>query len=360
MKTLMHCTLTGVDERTTLSSVTDLSAQHPVVEWGFLYSPKRQGQPGRYPSVQFLHKAFKELPEIVKLALHICGDGVRQLIHAEPVVSALVQLVGQRGGRVQLNFNARFIDEKFTLEQVHACIARYPDVQFITQHNDANIDVWKHLKDMSNHSILFDASGGKGIETVEWQHPIDGMRCGYAGGLGPAIVAAELKKIHAVTGNTPFWIDMEGKLRDGEDWFDLGAAQSVLQALASVSSASPVATFDRHHDGRVRVTYPGSIVDADAGWNLERELLTQADVNAALEEVHQCMGLSLWTIYDNPTDRPGEFVARRWHASSVRHDATSDVFIGPTLASVRQQLPQGLYNIGRKYGDEPQIVEVWV
>lgn len=234
---LTHCTLTGVDENTDLAMVANLSAQHPVVEWGFLYSPKRQGQPGRYPSANLLLKAFKELPGYVKVALHVCGAGVPQLIDAEPVVSELVQLVGQRGGRVQLNFNARTIDDKFTLAQVHECIARYPDVQFITQNNSANAEVWKYLNDLSNHSILFDASGGKGIETDEWLPPIEGVRCGYAGGLGPVNVAAELKEIHAVTGDTPFWIDMEGKLRDNEDRFDLTAVEAVLQAIPRVSHA---------------------------------------------------------------------------------------------------------------------------
>lgn len=231
MNTLTHCTLTGVDERVNLISVADLSSQYPVVEWGFLYSPKRQGHPGRYPSTSLLLRVFKELPKYVKVALHVCGAGVPQLIDAEPVVSELVQLIGQRGGRIQLNFNARFIDKKFTLAQVHECIARYPDVQFITQNNSANIEVLEHLKDLLNHSILFDASGGRGIETDEWLRPINGVRCGYAGGLGPMNVAAELRRIYAVAGDIPFWIDMEGKLRNDEDWFDLGAAQSVLKAV---------------------------------------------------------------------------------------------------------------------------------
>jgi hypothetical protein len=357
---LTHCTLTGVDEKTDLRLVSALSGKFPIVEWGFLYSPKRQGSPGRYPSVYFLRNAFKELPVHVKVALHICGDGVTQLIHAEAVVSELVQLVGQRGGRVQLNFNARTTQEKFTLAEVHACIARHPDVRFITQNNGANANVWLDLMDLPNHAILFDASGGKGLSADQWVAPLDGVNCGYAGGLGPINVAEELKKIQSVVGDASFWIDMEGKLRNADDWFDLTAAKSVLESVIGVISPVSKGFFERHHDGRVRVVFHGSIVDADAGWNREQELFTATDLKAAMEEVHKVMGLSLWTIYENPTDRPGEFVARRWHASSVRHDATEDIFVGATLESVRSQLPQGLSNIGRKRGDEHQIVEVWV
>lgn len=97
---ITRCTLTGVDNRTELESIAALSEQYPFVEWGFLYSPKRQGQAGRYPSISFLRKAFKELPEQVNIALHVCGSGVPQLIDCEPIASELVQLVGLRGGRV--------------------------------------------------------------------------------------------------------------------------------------------------------------------------------------------------------------------------------------------------------------------
>lgn len=228
---ITHCTLTGVDERTELAQLADISNAHPIVEWGFLYSPNRQGEPGRYPPVSFLRKAFAELAPSVKVALHICGAGVAQLIDGEPVVSDLVQLIGKRGGRVQLNFHASSLEKKTTMAQLRACIARHPDVEFITQHNPANAAVWGQIKGEPNHSLLFDESGGQGILATAWAAPLDGIRCGYAGGLGPANVATEIMKIRAAAGAAPFWIDMEGKLRDPDDWFDLNEAKAVLQAL---------------------------------------------------------------------------------------------------------------------------------
>lgn len=232
-KQITYCTLTGVDERTDLSMIAGLSTQYPSVEWGFLYSPKRQGQPGRYPSVEFLQAAFKTLPANVNVAFHVCGEGVHQLIEGEATVSELVKLVGQRAGRIQLNFNAHAIGSTFTIEQVRFCIETHSPIEFITQYNQSNVHVWKLLKDCKNHSVLFDASGGRGIETTDWEAPLPGVRCGYAGGLGPANVAAALTKILEATGNAPFWIDMEGKLRDGDDWFDLNAARAVLDAVAN-------------------------------------------------------------------------------------------------------------------------------
>ena len=102
---LTHCTLTGVDEKTALHELIDLSVEHPIAEWGFLYSPKRQGQPGRYPSVAMLSKSFSYLPAYVRVALHVCGQGVPDLLTGESTVSGLVAMVGERSGRVQLNFN---------------------------------------------------------------------------------------------------------------------------------------------------------------------------------------------------------------------------------------------------------------
>jgi len=228
---LTHCTLTGVDARTDLHALCDMSSDYPLVEWGFLYSPKRQGQPGRYPSVDLLRQAFTELPAHVRVALHVCGSGVSHLVDSEPVVSELVGLVGSRGGRVQLNFNAHAIGSTFTLDQVCISLEQYSTVEFITQYNQANVHVWKLLRECKNHSVLFDASGGRGIETSKWEVPLPCVRCGYAGGLGPGNVALEVQRIAALTGEAPYWIDMEGKLRDGDDWFDLNACEAVLRAL---------------------------------------------------------------------------------------------------------------------------------
>lgn len=230
MATITSCTLTGVDEQTDVNAIAQLSAKHPIVEWGFLYSPTRQGQPGRYPSVQFLHNTLKTLPAHTKVALHICGVGVAQLIAGEPVASALLERVSLRGGRVQLNFSAGAM--QISLTQLRTYIEQHPNVQFITQHNSANEQVWRHLQDLPNHSILFDNSGGKGIQTAQWLPPLPNVRCGYAGGLGPDNIATEWSKISTVAGNSGIWIDMESKLRDAQDWLDLDRAKTVLETIA--------------------------------------------------------------------------------------------------------------------------------
>jgi hypothetical protein len=71
--------------------------------------------------------------------------------------------------------------------------------------------------------------------------------------------------------------------------------------------------------------------------------------------------LSVWTVYDHPSDWPGGFVARRHEA----HDnntvvATADVVYADTLEAVRAKLPPGMYPIARSPNDDPVIVESWI
>ena len=47
---------------------------------------------------------------------------------------------------------------------------------------------------------------------------------GYAGGLGPDNLAVELASIKAVA-SSGWWVDMESKLRDEHDKFDVGRAE---------------------------------------------------------------------------------------------------------------------------------------
>jgi hypothetical protein len=72
--------------------------------------------------------------------------------------------------------------------------------------------------------------------------------------------------------------------------------------------------------------------------------------------------LRMYVVYDHPFDYPDEFVARGWvYTGPNAPRADPDIFArGPTLASVRGQLPGGVYNLGRYACDDPKIVEVWI
>jgi hypothetical protein len=66
--------------------------------------------------------------------------------------------------------------------------------------------------------------------------------------------------------------------------------------------------------------------------------------------------LDIWIIYDNPSDYPGQFVARRFQMNRP----TADVLTAGSLEAVRALLPAGLVRLERTQHDQPHIVEVWV
>ncbi len=67
--------------------------------------------------------------------------------------------------------------------------------------------------------------------------------------------------------------------------------------------------------------------------------------------------LSLWTIYDRPTDFPDSFVARRFELDRP----TNEVIVARDLEALRDCFRDiGLYRLERWAQDDPKIVEVWV
>ena len=79
--------------------------------------------------------------------------------------------------------------------------------------------------------------------------------------------------------------------------------------------------------------------------------------------MHASELLSLWTIYDHPTDYPGHFVARRF---VVGHEldkpfATDEIMAAERIEDLREVfLEMGLVKIEREMVDEAQIVETWL
>lgn len=69
--------------------------------------------------------------------------------------------------------------------------------------------------------------------------------------------------------------------------------------------------------------------------------------------------LAMWVVYDNPTDAPGWYMARKHLPLTV----------GPTLEVIQSReleglrfllMAKGLTRIGRDPADEPHILEVWL
>lgn len=129
---------------------------------------------------------------------------------------------------MQLNFNQS--RDALDLDALAALLQRYPTLTFIVQENTGNSGVSGRLAAHLNFAVLFDSSGGMGVECDAWPSPLPGIQCGYAGGLGPDNLAKEVPRIRVACAGRSHWIDMEGKLRAEGDVFDLGRAEASLIA----------------------------------------------------------------------------------------------------------------------------------
>lgn len=203
-------TFTGVDEFTDIADMVELSRAYPI-EWGVLFSPKRQGS-GRYPPMFTIKRVAAELE--IRLSAHLCGADAREVIeHGE---SRHDTLLAHAFDRAQINTADPHLQPSMIaqwgrrreLRAILQCRGPFPDVDVV--------------------DVLFDASGGRGISPSDWPKGLPGL-CGYAGGLNPDNVAAAVDTISQRAER--YWIDMETGVRDEQDRFDLGKCRAVCEAV---------------------------------------------------------------------------------------------------------------------------------
>ena len=219
-------TLTGPDTAIEPRALAALARRHPRVEWGVLSSAERT-EP-RYPDDAWVDAFLRDCAG-VHSAIHLCDRHVDAFIAGD----AAIRAKAARFERAQLNFSQARTPKD--LDALARAIAAYPG-RIILQHNDDNAAMIDALSHGVHFDVLFDASSGRGVQPESWPAPLPRVRCGYAGGLGPANVAAELPRIGAASGALPFWIDMASSLREaGSGAFSLAACERVLGEAARVA-----------------------------------------------------------------------------------------------------------------------------
>lgn len=229
--TLKRCSLAGVDDSTPLFELAVLSDLHPFAEWGFLYSPGRQGQRGRHASVERIQRALRELPGYVKIALHLRDEGVNQLLRDEAPASNLLTWLRARGGRVVLDGDlaARGVER--------AALRRFfvdrPDITFITRHDERNAAFTLALAGVQNHAVLLQPLDRTAPGPLAWPVAPGSVACGYAANLGPETLGKALPGLYQAAGGNDFWIELEDRIRDPDDRFDLHAARACLEIVGS-------------------------------------------------------------------------------------------------------------------------------
>lgn len=67
--------------------------------------------------------------------------------------------------------------------------------------------------------------------------------------------------------------------------------------------------------------------------------------------------LTMYTVYNSPSDYPGKWVVRVWQNEQP---LLEPLCVEETLIDARSKLPPGLNNVGRFYSDDPVVHEVWI
>lgn len=233
---LARVTITGADDGVDPRALVALAREFPFVEWGILMSTKRQGT-ARYPSHDWIVRlmvAASGTPTM--LSAHLCGDRARGALAGD------VNEVDSAFQRHQIN--------GFTAPAARlVALARTCPIEFILQVRDeAQIqpaaDVARAIgTDAEGRaSLLYDPSGGRGIEPFRWPVVPFGVRMGYAGGIRPDTVEEVISAIPLTS--EPYWIDMESGVRVG-DRFDLDLCREVLTRARPLVDADASAAEER-------------------------------------------------------------------------------------------------------------------
>lgn len=222
-------TVTGVDDSTAIEDIIRISERFPLVEFGILLSRKQIGR-SRFPSAEWLRKLYS-VPKTVRLSGHICGQWVREIFEGKWPVMEFESLLGldffNRFGRWQLNTHGHAHDWNSDFLRF---ISGIPG-QIIFQYDGKNTDVLTAAKALGieNIAALFDLSHGAGALPESWPRNLDGIRCGYAGGLSPDNVSRECHRIGVAAGNSEVWIDAETRLRsDNDQYFEISKVEQFI------------------------------------------------------------------------------------------------------------------------------------
>lgn len=214
---LDRVTITGADDTTHIKDVIELSKKYPFVEWGILLSASNEGT-ARYPGLGWI----EELMDVadrwqLRLSGHLCGQWVRALCLGHNRFQINRPTIAGNFQRIQLNFHAQEHDieeDRF----VQALKLWNGPEQFIFQFDDVNDKLMgKAIDGGLACAPLFDTSGGRGVYPATWPAPIGGYS-GYAGGLHPDQIDAQLKDIEAAAGiRQEVWVDVETHVRPDDD-----------------------------------------------------------------------------------------------------------------------------------------------
>ena len=252
----------GIDDSVDVDGLLAISARAPWVEWGILFRPDTAGTP-RYASSEWLtslsvaNAASADGDRPLRLAGHLCGDRVVELLRGDAdFVTSTHAALGVR--RFQINATAvNGVDPSLVnaaaAALLRATVAACPAVEFIMQRNEETRALWEPFLSETppNVSFLFDESKGRGTLSASYPCPPNGTLVGFAGGLGPANLGAQLAAMRVAVAprGEAIWVDMESSLREivvssdagGGDIFSLARCEACVATVEAMVAVVHVA-----------------------------------------------------------------------------------------------------------------------
>lgn len=219
---LSFCSITGADDAVDVGDLSRIAVEFPFVEWAILLLPALAGQ-ARCPSPEWIRRFSSEYTG-AHTAMHLCDEALVRFTAGDE--DALDLMSGFR--RIQLNLKFGQVEGRYDPVALVERIKNNPQHQFIIQYTPDKRGFIDMLDGVDNHAVLFDASAGQGVSPDQWDAPLPGHSCGYAGGITPDNVAANLEKMSRVAPGYTTWIDMESGVRT-QDRFDLEKVRRVLE-----------------------------------------------------------------------------------------------------------------------------------
>lgn len=232
---ITRVTITGADDSIQPAELLTLQREFPFVEWGILLSRSSMGS-SRFPSALWLmtlaryQESLKYADEPLTLSAHLCGRWVKEILIGKfDFVDALTPELWSIFDRVQINTHAE--PHEFSSFAFGRLSEYFPAKEFIFQYDDVNTQLVDYA-DLSGlkHSALFDLSHGVGKLPSQWPDLLPNTKCGYAGGLSPHNLKAQIERIEVKAGSAEIWIDMETHVRsNGDQLFDLTKVRTCLE-----------------------------------------------------------------------------------------------------------------------------------
>jgi hypothetical protein len=131
----------GCDDSVHAEILHMISASYPFVEWGVLFRPDKEGQP-RYATMEWvekeLHPEWRKGNGAMRLAAHLCGERVNEVLRGEGEFLTKLAELGFR--RVQINATqvngVDTEDLKGKAEVLRGLMGQFGFLEFIIQRSD--------------------------------------------------------------------------------------------------------------------------------------------------------------------------------------------------------------------------------